>query len=149
MDHVRHPYLFAKFQRRPTKLRKPLGIVRIILAGHAVELVAVEVFEVVHEVVKNAVERAALENRRKTQLAARRNRQAGYPCPNALRISVARKQDGDLMTQRHERLGQRFDYIGQTAGFGKGESFRGDEKYFHIRLNASNVLNPLPTVKDA
>ena len=67
VDHVRHPDALAEFDGRAAKLRKTLGVVRIILPRHAVQLLAVEIFRIIHKVIVDAVQRSALHDSREAQ----------------------------------------------------------------------------------
>src|SRR6267378_1027853 len=149
VDHIGHPDVLGKLDRRAAELRESLRVVRIILSRHPIELLAVEVFRVLYKVVAHPAQNPAMEDRGKTQRVAHRDGQAWRSHSPRFRIAIPRKQHDDFMPQRNERLGQRFHHVRKTSRLREREPFGRDKKYFHISSSrASTVLKGSPTVKD-
>jgi hypothetical protein len=148
VDYVGHPNVFAEFDGRSAKFRKAFGVVRIIPPRHAIQLLAIEIFWIIHEIIVDPVQRSTLLDGRKSQAFSRRDRQAVHGHRKRARIAVTRKQHGHFMAERGQRFWQRFDHVRQAARLREWKPFRCDKKYFHGEFEASNVLKRSSAVKD-
>ncbi len=149
VDHLGRPDVLGKLDGRAAELREPLGVIRIILSRHAVELIAVEVLRVLDKVVAHAAQDHAVQDRWETQRVAHRDAQARRGHRPDFRTAVPRKQHRDFMPERDKRPGQRFHHVRKASRFRKREPFGGDKEYFHIPpFKGSTVLNASAAVKD-
>ncbi len=105
MNHVGLPDLLGQLDRRARELRETLGIVGVIPSGQAIELIAVEIFRIVHEEVLHAVRPRTFGNGRK---AKRRTHGHGQALEHDFldrRIAVTRQDHGHLVPQPTSALG--------------------------------------------
>ncbi len=123
VNQIGHPHALAKLDGRAGKFAEAFRVVRIIFSRRAIELIAVEIFRIVHEIVADSVQAPALGNRRETHAAAHGNRKAGHGNLIRAGIAVPGKQHGDVMAAGRQRPGQRFDDVRQTARFRKWQPF--------------------------
>ena len=60
MNYIGLPNILGEFDGRSAELRKALGVVRIILACHAIEMLALEILGVFHKKIPHATQSAAV-----------------------------------------------------------------------------------------
>ena len=116
MHHVGRPDVLGNLHRGPAEFAEAFGVVRIIFALLSVELFAVEIGRVVHEVIAHAGKKRTVGHRGKAQPLAHRDRQARHNYRGRLGAAIARQNHGDFVAHRRQRLGQSFDHVGQAAG---------------------------------
>ena len=127
MDHIRHPNALAKFDGRAAKLRESLGVIRIILPCHAIQLFPIEVFRVIDEVIIDSMQSSTFDDRREPHEVAHRNRQARDGHGSPARGAVPGEQHGHFVAKGHQRSGQRLDHIRKASGLGERQPFRCDK----------------------
>jgi len=131
MNHVGEPDVFSDINGGPGKFTEAFGIVREIARGCAVDAVAIEVGGIVNKEIVNAVEKSAVGNGGKSQARAERNCKAWHHHGGGFRATVTGKNHGDLVPTGDQSFGQRFDYVGEAARFGKRQAFGCHEQDSH------------------
>ena len=131
MNHVRQPHAFHEFDGHAGKFREALGVVRIIRALFAVQLLAVEECAVVDEKIAHASDRWAFADCGKAQLIAERNGHAGNQNRSDLVPTIARQQHSHFMAHLRQRFRQRSDHVRQAASLRVRQAFRCNEEDFH------------------
>ena len=71
---------------------------------------------IVNEKVADAVEQRAVGDGRKAETAAHGNGEAGHDDSGGFCAAIARENNGNFVTLSGERLGQRFDDVGEATG---------------------------------
>jgi hypothetical protein len=125
MDHIRQPHAFYEFDRGARKFGEALGVIGIVNALLAVELLAVIETAVDHEEITHAGHRCAFGDRRKSQLISHGDGDARNQRGRDFVAAVTRQQHRHFVAHFGQRLGQRLHHVRQPAGLGVRQAFRG------------------------
>lgn len=131
VDYLRPPNMLREFNGGAAKFAEALGIVVVIAAFFAVELSAIEIVRIVHEIKTNAADRSTFDDGRKAQLVTERNREARNGAGLRFGAAISRQEDGNLMPGFHQRGAEAADNIGEAARFRVRDAFGSHKKNFH------------------
>src|SRR5205823_2695021 len=134
MKNVRHSQDFRSFEHRPAEQGKPLGIIRKIARGGAVEAISIKKWRIVHKIKAHARISRAGDDRAEPILIVEWNRDALHH--HALfwnsRQAIAGNINADFMPGGGECAWQCAHHVRQAASFRKGNAFGSDERDVHV-----------------
>src|SRR5581483_11661663 len=109
VKHVRSAEAFGGLNDGPTEHREALGVVRIVSPAVAVQPIAKRKLRMIDKVKLHSVVFAAIDDLAEEQVVGHGNGQIrnDYVLLLEPRLLISGKEDGDLMTERRERFGQR------------------------------------------
>ena len=116
MNDVGEPHALDAFDGDAGKVRKALGVVRIVAAFVPVEMGTIKERRVVDKKIADAVYRVALDDGGKAQPIAQRNSDAGNQNRLGLVAAIARQQNDNLVAHLAQRPGQTIDDVREAAG---------------------------------